>query len=747
MISEAYTTYYVSQRLEQSGWILDERNPKCNVYQQQSVKQHLSPVSVDRLGGKRPDFTLFYEDRPIAIIEAKKPTTHTLSDAIDQGVSYAKSIGEISMVFACNSNTTKSIHVNSGNPLSLNGIEVTSFLTPQMLRKFDLENSYSISTLPKQVLTDRKELIKVFSRLNDTLRSEGIRAGIERFTEFSNFLFLKLLSEHKEDDLWDKLVRESNDNLISYLKHTVCPHLIDQYGGQVIGDIKVSNPKAIRKIIETLNPLQLTSIDEEIKGLAFEQFIHQTTDTQNDLGEYFTPRHIVRFMVQLLNPKYGETVHDPYCGTGGFLTESFKHISQRCTITHQVSEVLQKHTVFGGEITTTSRIAKMNMILFGDGHSGVIKQDSLDIDVRKKDRERFDNVLTNIPFSQDLDNDVLSTFTTDGLIDPTADEACCESAYERIKPGGKMAMVVPEGLLFNNKTSRYLLRLLKDSKVHLIVRLPSGVFNPYTAAKTAIIFLTEKGTSSTDKFYIARIKNHGFDTRRRPIPGTNDIERVLWWYAENDASHSPLPPDIDVSRISVQIDSKTGRLELHADWKVQNNTKTIILSDIAELINGQSITGDNVIPGPYPVIAGGAGKVPYYHNEFNREGQVITISKSGANAGYVWWHDQPIWSSDSLSIRSLDESKYLTKYIYLCLKQKQDEIYERQQGTGQPHVYAKHLKKFPIPVLSIEDQESLLSKYQETELNHKYALEMFELEENHVLSQISDLYSNNRYQS
>jgi len=270
-MSEAYTTYYVSQRLEQIGWILDENNPDCNVFQQQSVKSRLNPLALERLGSKRPDFTLFLDNRPIAVIEAKKPTTYTLSDAIGQGVDYAERIGEISMVFASNASITKTVHVGSDNPLTLNGIEVTSFLAPQMLRKFYSQNTYAVSTLPKKVLTDRNSLVNVFSALNDALRAEGIRAGIERFTEFANFLFLKLLSEHKEDDLWADLVGQANDRLITYLNQIVRPHLLDQYGGQVIGETRVKNPDTIRKILSTLNPLQLTSIDEDIKGLAFEQ--------------------------------------------------------------------------------------------------------------------------------------------------------------------------------------------------------------------------------------------------------------------------------------------------------------------------------------------------------------------------------------------------------------------------------------------------------------------------------------------
>ena len=90
--------------------------------------------------------------------------------------------------------------------------------------------------------------------------------------------------------------------------------------------------------MQKLNPLDLTDIDEDIKGSAFEYFMEKTTTAANDLGEYFTPRHIVRFMVRLLNPEFGETVYDPFCGTGGFLTESFKHISQQAKMSITASD-------------------------------------------------------------------------------------------------------------------------------------------------------------------------------------------------------------------------------------------------------------------------------------------------------------------------------------------------------------------------------------------------------------------------
>ena len=122
----------------------------------------------------------------------------------------------------------------------------------------------------------------------------------------------------------------------------------------------------------------LSKVDFDLKGEAFEYFLEQTTSTENDLGEYFTPRHIVKSIVNLVNPKFGETVYDPFCGTGGFLTESFKYIKDNTIIKDKEQEYTLKHsTIYGREITQNARIAKMNMVLQGDGHSGVEQIDTL----------------------------------------------------------------------------------------------------------------------------------------------------------------------------------------------------------------------------------------------------------------------------------------------------------------------------------------------------------------------------------
>ena len=148
-------------------------------------------------------------------------------------------------------------------------------------------------------------------------------------------------------------------------------------------------------------------------------------------------------------------------------------------------------------------------------------------------------------------------------------------------------------------------------------------------------------------------------------------------------------------------------------WQTDNRISYEQLETIASLKNGSIITEETAEPGSIPVIAGGAGSSPYYHNVANEEKDVITVSKSGINAGYVWWHEEPIWASDCVIVRSKDESTYLTRFIYICMFKRQAEIYKKQEGIGQEHVYTRHLKDMPIPALSLEEQRRVVHTFDE----------------------------------
>ncbi|WP_308471583.1 restriction endonuclease subunit S [Brachyspira murdochii] len=139
----------------------------------------------------------------------------------------------------------------------------------------------------------------------------------------------------------------------------------------------------------------------------------------------------------------------------------------------------------------------------------------------------------------------------------------------------------------------------------------------------------------------------------------------------------------------------------------------ISLGAISSIVKGKSITKNKVKNGNIPVIAGGKTS-PYSHSEYNQNENCITVSASGS-AGYVWYHNYKIWASDCNVIRSLDEEKYITKYIYYSLKKLQDLIYDLKTGSNQPHVYEKDLSKIKIPNLNIEKQKEIVYLMEEQE--------------------------------
>ena len=696
---EAEVRYQIDRSLEANGWILEPQNARQNVFFEDAVRNKLTHRDNRRLGQKKPDYTLFDEAQPLAVIEAKKASIVHLDEALDQASHYAECIGA-ELVFACNGLSLKSRHLRKSEPLFYNGVEINELPSLDILRKYHIEKVNEVFTVSKEVIKSRDELISLFSELNSDFRRVGIRAGIERFSEFANILFLKLLSEKGEDESWEALMRLPEKDILHYLNEVIIPRLRDNYGGEVISLITAESTPVIKKIVQKLNPLSLTDIDEDIKGAAFEYFMEKTTTAKNDLGEYFTPRHIVRFMVRLLNPKFGETVYDPFCGTGGFLTESFKHISQQPKPTISSSEKLQRDTVFGSEATSTARIAKMNMILFGDGHSGVFRRDSLLADTHGK----YHNILSNIPFSLNVSKDVLNM--SEGHSAKDADEACVLKCFNSLSVGGSMAIVVPEGILVN-KSHREMLRFIfSNSCVRMLVRLPRGCFAPYTDAKTGIMYLTDKGVRQTHWFYRVTIDNDGFDNNRNPVKGINDLDNVLFFHTSSDIPMENLPEGLKIGIVQVKNVQSDRGFSLHEDWKVGDYMDYVNLEDVAILKNGKSITKAATTDGNIPVIAGGRGTVPYTHGESNCPGNVFTLGKSGAYSGYVWWHNDPIWASDSIVVKSKDESEFLTRYLYMCLSAKQDEIYGRQQGTGQPHIYIEHIRDFPIPVIPIDEQKS-----------------------------------------
>lgn len=535
---EASVTQAILTQLDNLGWVVDERNPRCNVFQQRAktVKQSA------RLGGKAPDFTLYQSgtNDVIGIIEAKRPN-ESLSGALRQAEDrYAKPLNA-PLIFAYNDTYVATRYLHNGRGLKVDGEDVRQFIDQYTALRFVQEGAEILSA-PAHVQYSREELIKIFKRAANLLREAGLQAGLERFGVFSDILFLKLMDEVCELKLhagqpspiaqhlrWSHFQDMAAPELHTYLQDVVWSSMNERYGSIFGETLQVDSPEIMKEIVEELSELNLTSAETDVKGDAFEYFLKNAYQglSIKDLGEYFTPRNIVRTMVSMINPQMGEKIYDPFCGTGGFLIEAFKYLQNRIKPTPALLAMLESETVYGSEITANARIAKMNMILFGDGHSNIAKHDSL----ANKRTGEFDIVLTNPPYSVTTRHGNLYP-----IVSTNGDAMCAMHCFDSLNANGRAAILVKEDFLVDGgATGKVREHLLKNAKNFTVTSLPRKLFTPYTPTKTSIVYFEKAGTRNTAFFFVVKDVGHTLATRKRSIPA-NDLPLMLDAFNEQKSS-------------------------------------------------------------------------------------------------------------------------------------------------------------------------------------------------------------------
>jgi len=707
---EADTRYIINNNLRNKGWFLDKSSPDCNV-------DFESPKNSDlrkKLKGKHPDYILYETKtrKPIGVIEAKKAGVD-LRRALNQGEEYAR-ILNTPLIFAMNGAYCETRWLGNGKPLILNGEEVKEIIREKDALEFLKNNSNEIYTLPKNVVISRKELLLIFKGLNNVLRGEGLRAGIERLSEFANILFLKLLSENEQYDYWDSIKNQKDSDIIGFVNNHIINDIQQKYGGDIFTKLNIENPKTLRKIIEKLDPLVLSTIDADIKGASFEYFLQNTTSTENDLGEYFTPRHIVKTMVHLANPMFKESIYDPFCGTGGFLTQAFKFIKENSILNKKQKEFLREKTIFGGEITSNARIAKMNMILQGDGHSGVKKIDSLANPVDGK----YNIVISNIPFSQKTQ---YSDLYYNGVAKNNGDAVCILHCLRALKKGGRMALIVPESFLHKESLKNIRKFLLDNAKLQTVISLPQGAFLPYTNSKASILYFTNvfKDKTKNNIFYFD-VKNDGYtlDRHRRKIQGNNDLQTVNSADFKNEQDAVLIGFDVlNFDKIKNNAYNLVG-----STYKKQEKNSKYEMVKLDEICNelknyaGQSWTKYDVC-----TISSIKGGIVYQKNYFknsvaseNREKYKIIAPNEfgyrppGLDIGTIGYNkfDKSVIVSPLYVVFSCDEKRVDADYLFRIFKSEyfRKIVSPLMLGTARPQVTYNKFKeiKIPLPPLKIQ---------------------------------------------
>ena len=754
---EADTRVLIDRALTNLGWNMNRHDPKRNVYFEQTKTEE----ERKKLKGKRPDYVLYSNDtdQPLIVIEAKRPGTR-LDKAMEQGINYARAINA-PLVFATDGVFCRSFHTIANRPPILNGEEIDEFIRESLALQY-LTN-YEVNTISPKVQYDRKELIKVFDEANNLLRGEGLRAGIERFGEFANILFLKLISESEDikkesarlklQYRWNRIITLPADVRIDYINETVFPELNRLYNSSdIFTSLQIKDPRILEDIMDKLNPLTLTDVDSDVKGDAFEYFLKASTATKNDLGEYFTPRHIVKTMVRLVNPQIGETIYDPFCGTGGFLIESYRYIYNNMSRTEEHLKNLQENTIYGNEITNTARITKMNMILAGDGHSNIQMQDSLanpidgkkvyTDDEGKKHHYGYDIVLANMPYSQKTKHgDLYDIPSTNG------DSICvqhCIKAINSMSLNGRMALVVPEGFLYKKELTKTREYLLENCQIQSIISLPQGVFLPYTNVKTDIIFATKvnkkvRKEEKKDSFWYFDVKSDGYtlDNHRRKLETPSDLVKYEE-YRKLDENQSAEMISAGFEVISIEKVRNNSYILVGNRYRVKSQQLSTYqiasFADFATIVRGVSfkkkqqttyktrniiLTSDNIsLDGELYVT-----KEIYVDDTVTlseekrlKKDDIFICMSSGSkeHVGKVAYieKDTDYYAGGFMGIIRTNKQKCLPKYLFFYLLSSpkyREEIKVLTQGSNINNI-SNTINTISIPLPSIEFQEQIVNK-------------------------------------
>jgi type I restriction enzyme M protein len=291
----------------------------------------------------------------------------------------------------------------------------------------------------------------------------------------------------------------------------------------------------LRDVINKLNGIHFTASDElHTLGALYESMLREMRDAAGDSGEFYTPRAVVRFMVTVTDPRLGETVLDPASGTGGFLVEAFNHLSKQVK-TVADRKVLQEKSLFGCEPKTLPYLlCQMNLLLHGLDAPQIDPGNSLRFKLTDiGERDRVDVILTNPPFGGEEEKGIQGNFPEDKQTAETALLFLQLIMRKLRRQGGKSraAVVVPNGTLFGDGVcARIKEELLKEFNLHTIVRLPNGVFAPYTSIPTNILFFDRSGPTREVWYYEQPLpegrKNY---TKTAPIQFEEFADCIKWW--------------------------------------------------------------------------------------------------------------------------------------------------------------------------------------------------------------------------
>lgn len=389
----------------------------------------------------------------------------------------------------------------------------------------------------------------MFARLLDVTETRN-----EKRAQHTKKDFKHLFTPEQQHLRWKSFKELSGDKMLKLVRDEVFPHFKEIAAATTVGGymadatLMVQKPSLLQTAVDMIDALPLTQGDT--KGDLYEHLLSKLS-TAGINGQFRTPRHIIRFMVELLEPKTTDVVGDPACGTAGFLVGVMQYLMETHTnvwdeddegnkhatgdtLTAAEREHLQSEMFHGYDLDTTMlRVASMNLLLHGVEQPDIRYMDTLSNSFPDKMPERssnaFDVILANPPFKGSLDADDVHVSLHSKLKTKKTELLFVGLILRMLKMGGRSATIVPDGVLFGSSKAHVALRklLIDENQLEAMISLPAGVFRPYAGVSTAILVFTKGGETRDVFFYDVQGDGYSLDDKRELKPDTNDLPSAI----------------------------------------------------------------------------------------------------------------------------------------------------------------------------------------------------------------------------
>lgn len=306
-----------------------------------------------------------------------------------------------------------------------------------------------------------------------------------------------------------------------------------KYMGDAI--FKLPTPLVLDKVVTSLDDiyeLMKKSDDADVRGDVYEYLLNKIARSGLN-GQFRTPRHIIKMMVAMMQPKPDDVICDPACGTGGFLVAAGEYLKDNYKEEIFFNKEKKGHYMnsmfFGYDMDRTMlRIGAMNMMTHGVSGPSIEYRDSLSD--QNEDRDTYSLILANPPFKGSLDYDIVSADLLKMCKTKKTELLFLALFLRMLRIGGRCACIVPDGVLFGSSAAHKAIRkeLIENNRLEAVVSMPSGVFKPYAGVSTAALIFTKTGHGGTDKVWFYDMKSDGFslDDKRTPV-AENDIPDII----------------------------------------------------------------------------------------------------------------------------------------------------------------------------------------------------------------------------